>query len=69
MVIVQVLQRSVDKDLQLYTDLKDMSSPPVGYVTMLSLCSQPVDDNGVRKVTGPEAGLYVTHIARYAWHT
>ena len=25
---------------------------PVGYVTMLSLCSQPVDhdDNGVRKV-------------------
>ena len=46
----------MDKDLQLFTDLKDMVNP-VGYVTMLSLCSQPVDDIGVRKVALPEGGM------------
>ncbi|GAB1601472.1 phosphofurin acidic cluster sorting protein 2 isoform X15 [Argonauta hians] len=46
----QVLQRSVDKELNLYSDLKEQSTV-VAQVIMLSLTSQPVDheDNGTRK--------------------
>ncbi|XP_036363313.1 phosphofurin acidic cluster sorting protein 2 isoform X15 [Octopus sinensis] len=46
----QVLQRAVDKELNLYSDLKEQSTV-VAQVIMLSLTSQPVDheDNGTRK--------------------
>ncbi len=40
----QVLQKQMDLELELFSDLKDKSSgAPIGKIFMLSLSSQPVD--------------------------
>lgn len=56
----QVLQQSVDRELNLYSDLKERTNV-VAQVMMLSLSSQPVDheENGRRKLLpAAEAGEY-----------
>ena len=54
---LKVLQCSVDRELNLYSTMKDQTNV-VGKVTMLSVSSQPVDhdDNGRRKIRGVGAG-------------
>ena len=54
---MQVLQRSVDKELALYSDLKDRTSV-VARVMMLSLTSQPVDHDDQKKMRSSDAGQY-----------
>lgn len=54
---LQVLQCSVDRELSLYSDIKERTNL-VAEVGMLSLSSQPVDheDNGQRKHTSSDVG-------------
>ena len=56
---MQVLQRSVDKNLNLFSDLKEHTNV-VAHVTVLGLSSQPVDheDNGNRKPGSSDIGEY-----------
>ena len=55
--VSQVLQRSVDRELNLYSDPKERNNK-VASVTVLALSSQPVDheENGRLKLRGHEAG-------------
>lgn len=55
--ISQVLQRSVDKDLHLFSDPKSKTNQ-VAKLTMMSLSSQPVDHviNGQRKTISSDLG-------------
>lgn len=58
------MQRAVDKELNLYSDLKEQSTV-VAQVIMLSLTSQPVDheDNGTRKhPVSSDVGKLVYHL-------
>ena len=55
----QVLQRSVDRELNLYSEVKDHSQV-VAQVVMLSLSSQPVDheENGRRKLPTGDGNVF-----------
>jgi hypothetical protein len=61
----QVLQRSVDRELCLYTDLKEQLNC-VAQVMMISLTSQPVDhlENG-RQKPHTEAGKLIGSFCSY----
>ena len=55
--ILQVLQQSVDRELNMYSDLKERTNK-VAQIMMLSLSSQPVDheENGRFKLRSTELG-------------
>lgn len=56
-IVVQVLQRSVDNRLNLYSDNKEQSTL-VAQLAVIGLSSQPVDheENGHRKQASSDAG-------------
>ena len=59
LISLQVLQQSVDRELNMYSDLKERTNK-VAQIMMLSLSSQPVDheENGRFKLRSTETGKY-----------
>ena len=64
---MQVLQQSVDRELNMYSDLKERTNK-VAQIMMLSLSSQPVDheENGRFKLRSTEIGKILSQMYRCA---
>ena len=55
-VFLQVLQKAVDQELYLYSDLKE-SSHRVAMVMIMSMSSQPIDQDEHRAVRSTDPGI------------
>ena len=72
MLIFQVLQHSVDRDLHLYKDMKNQKDC-TACVKMVSLSSQPVNheysQNGHRKLASSDVGkiLFLSFLLQMRW--